>query len=487
MNNNTMITAGFRSCVMTGLLALLVACGGGGSSGSANNSETVVAKGVITQLGSIWVNGVEYETPEGGKYSDDDSSSSSANYKVGQVVSVLGRRNDDGVSGTADEVRYEAEIEGPADNGSIYGIQILLTDRTNAPGIPALVNGTRYEVSGIWIDDFTLEATYIKEDDDGNDEFKGYVKNASATSFAVRGMTFDWIGTPSVSNGDFVEVHFDTCSGTAPNVICQATKVDLEDDYSDRAEGKEIEIEGAVDLSTTGCPADADFRIDNYCIDYDNRPAVWMGGLTGPVDLAQGSRVEVEGHMLNGVLIGKKIKGRGNRVRISSVAKNVILADETFTLIDGKITVITKPGVTEYEDGLTINNIAAATDGIEVRGVRTGATEIMAIRIKSESLSGSGNRHELRAEVDLDSADSSAGTIAVMSIVAKGNGGTELELDDMSYTLGLTSFLDLVDDNDNPADGSRDVIKVAFDITSGDGSSGLPYIADKMEVEEEDD
>ena len=74
-----------------------------------------------------------------------------------------------------------------------------------------------------------------------------------------------------------------------------------------------------------------------------------------------------------------------------------------------------------------------------------------------------------------------------MSIVAKGNGGTELELDDMSYTLGLTSFLDLVDDNDNPADGSRDVIKVAFDITSGDGSSGLPYIADKMEVEEEDD
>jgi hypothetical protein len=488
MYNNTTITVCFRSCVITGLLALLVACGGGSNSGSANTSETVVAKGVITQLGSIWVNGVEYETPEGGKYSDDDSSSSTANYQVGQVVSVLGRRNDDGVSGTADEVSYEAEIEGPADNGSIYGIEILLTDGTNASGISTLVNGTHYEVSGIWIDDFTLEATYIKEvdDPDTDDEFKGYVKNALAASFDVRGITFDWTGTPVVSNGDFVEVHFDNCTGSSPDIICQALKVDLEDDYSDRAEGKEIEIEGAVDLSTTDCPADADFRIDNYCIDYDTRPARWTGGLTGAVDLAQGSRVEVEGHMLDGVLVGKKIKGRGNRVRISSVAKNVILADETFTLIDGKITVITKPGVTEYENGLDINNIDLETDGIEVRGVRTAnATEIMAIRIKRESLSG--GRHELRAEVDLDSADSSAGTVTVMSIVAQGNDGTELEIDDMSYTQGLTSFLDLVDDNDNPADGSRDVIKVAFDITSGAGSSGSPYIADKMEVEEEDD
>ena len=489
MYNNTTITVGFRSCVMTGLVALLVACGGGGSdTGSATSSETVVAKGVITQLGSIWVNGVEYETPEGGKYSDDDSSSSSANYKVGQVVSVLGRRNDDGVSGTADEVRYEAEIEGPADNGSIYGIEILLSDRTNAPGIPALVNGTHYEVSGIWIDDFTLEATYIKEvdDPDTDDEFKGYVKNASATSFDVRGITFNWAGSPIVSNRDFVEVHFDSCSVIAP-FTCQAIKVDLEDDYSDRAEGKEIEIEGAVDQDIGTCPAATDFRIDNYCIDHDTRPARWMDGLTGEADLAQGSRVEAEGHMRNGVLISEKIKGRGNRVRISSVAKNPDTGNGTFTLIDGKITVITKPGVTEYEDGLDINNIDLETNGIEVRGVRTGPTEIMAIRIKSDGLSGGGDRHELRAEVDLHSTNSSAGTITVMSIVAEGNGGTELEIDDMPYSQGLTSFLDLVDDNDNPADGSRDVIKVGFDITIGDGSSGSPYIAEEMEIEEEDD
>ena len=49
--------------VMT--VSLLTACGG--SSGPPI-SESVVARGVITQLGSIWVNGVEYETPDGGSY-----------------------------------------------------------------------------------------------------------------------------------------------------------------------------------------------------------------------------------------------------------------------------------------------------------------------------------------------------------------------------------------------------------------------------------
>ncbi len=50
--------------VMT--VSLLTACGGG--SGGSPTSESVAARGVITQLGSIWVNGVEYETPDGGSY-----------------------------------------------------------------------------------------------------------------------------------------------------------------------------------------------------------------------------------------------------------------------------------------------------------------------------------------------------------------------------------------------------------------------------------
>lgn len=128
MSTHAIITKGFKALAITGLVSMLIACGGGGSPGS----ESVVAKGVITQTGSIWVNGVKYETPDGGSYSNDDSTSSIASYEVGQVVSLRGRRNGDGVSGTASEVDYEAEIEGAADSTStINGVTILITPTTN--------------------------------------------------------------------------------------------------------------------------------------------------------------------------------------------------------------------------------------------------------------------------------------------------------------------------------------------------------------------
>lgn len=496
MKINTMFFNAGRGLLATALVTLLVACGGGGSSSDdSSSSESVVSRGVITQLGSIWVNGVEYETPNGGRYSNDDSTSSVANYQVGQVVSVRGRRNDDGVSGTADEVEYEAEIEGAADaSGKILGITILQTPKTNAPGIPAtLANGTRYEVSGIWIDDTTIEATFIKIDDDGDgvDEIKGFVDSVGASSFQVRGITYNgYTGVPALTNGDFVEVHFNPAScSVPPNVTCTMTSVELEDDFFDRAEGLEVEVEGAVDLSTAGCPAQANFKVDGVCIDSTSKPAQWLDGLTEFADLAQGSRVEAEGHMIgtppNHYLRADKVKGRGNRVRVSSIAGNVNTGAGSFTLVEGNITVSTVPGTTQFEDGLTINNIA--NEIVEVRGVRTGSSEMLAIRVKSTGLSGGGDRHELRAEVDLNGADSGAGRVTVMNIVSQGNGGTELEVDDTQFGGSLTQFLNLVDDNDNPADGSRDIIEIGFDIGSGDGSSGSPYTAEEIEIEEEDD
>jgi len=108
MNTQSKAFHGAKSLLITAVTAILVACGGGGGS-SSDDDEAVVSRGVITELGSIKVGGVVYETPNGGSYSSDDSTSSVANYQVGQVVSIRGRRNDDGVTGVANEVEYEAE------------------------------------------------------------------------------------------------------------------------------------------------------------------------------------------------------------------------------------------------------------------------------------------------------------------------------------------------------------------------------------------
>jgi hypothetical protein len=506
-----MIVNGFRGLVTTSLVALLVACGGGGGGGSDDvssvNAESIVARGVITQLGSIWVTGCRYVAAPGGAYKiDDDDSASFDDYKVGQLVSIRGRKNDDGVSCIADEVEYEAEIEGVAKSGAINGVTIMITTSTNkeentllGPG-DTLIDSNRYEVSGLWFDDTIIEATYIKNDDDGDfeDEIKGFVENDGLSSFDVRGITFNYTGTPDVVDGDFVEVHFDSCSGNAPDVICTASKVELEDDVFDQAEGMEAEIEGAVDLDTTGCPAAAEFKVDGVCIDSDSKPAQWMDGLTEFADLVQGARVEAEGHMVSSspvdYLRADKVKGRGNRVRISSVAGNVNIGACTFTLIEGNISVTvldctnTFEGDTDSKDLLTIDNLAG--EEVEVRGVRTNVPgEMMALRIKTDGLS-SGSRHELRAEVDLDGVNKTDRQITVMGVVTQGIAGisgTELEVDDQAFPGTLDQFLELIDDNNVATDGPRDVVDVDFDINPGDGSNSSPYEAHQYEIEEEDD
>ena len=240
MTKKSTINQVARGLLATGLVATLAACGGGGSSDdSSSSSNPIVSRGVITQLGSIWVNGCRYVETAGGQYKNDDNPSASFDdYKVGMNVSIKGSKQTGTTECEADEVEYEAEIEGAADaNGRINGIAIQQTDDTNAPGIPAqLAQNTRYEVSGSWINDTTIEATFIKLDDDsgalgdGIDEIKGFVESVNSVggSFVVRGITFNnYGGSPVLAQDDYVEVHFNNCNGNPLNCDLTGDGVEL--------------------------------------------------------------------------------------------------------------------------------------------------------------------------------------------------------------------------------------------------------------------
>ncbi len=494
MSTHAINFKGFNGLAITALISMLIGCGGGGGS-SALTSESVVAKGVITALGSIWVNGVEYETPDGGSYSEDDSSSSTASYKVGQVVSLRGTRNSDGVSGTATEVEYEAEIEGAALAGAINGVTILITTNTNLTLATltsgALRDGFRYEVSGFWLDGNTIEATYIKDDDDGDDvdEIKGFVEAFTSGSLTVHGVTYSYSGTPAVSVGDFVEIHF---NGTV------ASRVELEDDFFDNlGEGQEVEIEGAINTDPTAfsaaeCPSGTDFMIDTTCVDWEMAPAEWMDGLSGFDDLVTGSRGEAEGHTnTDGLLIAEKIKGRGNRVRINATASNVggTGGPGTLDVFGNAIQVTTQNGITEID----FNNsplFSSITNGVglEIRGIRTGATSVLALRIKDDSVGPTD--HELRAEVDFNGAEGAdilTNNITVMGISSLVDADTKLKDEGIIIQPGdgsttpaqIDSYLDLIDDDIDPTNGPRDIVQVRINTTTN--------IAEQIEIEREDD
>ncbi len=485
----------FKSVLLSGLIVsalALTGCGGGGG-GSAATDSPIVAKGVITKIGStsaakdsntgsgsISMNGVEYETPDGGSYSNDDRTDGTASYKVGQVVSVRGTINDDGVSGTADEVLYEAELEGAADSAStINGINIMITDgTTNTSEAPSIVGGvllvgTRYEVSGNWVgaNNSTIEASYVKEDDDldSYDEIKGKIEAVTTGSITVRGKIY-LIDNPAQTYkvNDFVEVHFDPNKISANPDTYNATKVDLEDDYFDSlSDGMEADVEGPVSLVISECPTGAQFKVESTCIKSDSSTK-WSGGLTGIADVGKGIRVEAEGYVnADGVLVADKIKGRGNRIRILSTGTGT--GPYQFF---GKIDVNTS-SITE-DEGMIIGNLLPA-DGVEIRGIRTGATSMLATSIQAETVET--GKHKLRAEVDKDGVTPT--DITIMGVIITVDGNTKLKIEDVLYTDPLDSFLALIDDNGDPADGPNDIVSLKFDENS--------LIANEVQIEFEDD
>ncbi len=99
------------------LLTALAGCGGSGSSdapatpntSSATDQTTV---GQITGFGSIYVNGIEFDTV-GASYEVDDAMASDDDaLAVGMVVKVEGSVSADGLTGTAFSVSYDDDIEG---------------------------------------------------------------------------------------------------------------------------------------------------------------------------------------------------------------------------------------------------------------------------------------------------------------------------------------------------------------------------------------
>ncbi len=124
--------------------ALLTACGGGGGvdvsiQGNVNTnvpppppaqgSEPVLAYGEITGLGGITVNDIRYQSGaatvtvngEPGLVSD---------LRQGQLVTLRGRINEDGVTGTASSIRFDANVVGPVDGIDTDNQQLIVMGQT---------------------------------------------------------------------------------------------------------------------------------------------------------------------------------------------------------------------------------------------------------------------------------------------------------------------------------------------------------------------
>jgi hypothetical protein len=283
MYSNRIVASSSIAC----LIAALAGCGGSGGSDapiapnppSATNQTTV---GQITGFGSIYVNGIEFDTV-GASYEVDDAVASDDDaLAVGMVVKVEGSVNADGVTGTALKVEYDDDIEGaveqlgPAtDAGTraflVMGVTVVADEnRTNFEsddpnfGFGTIAEGDVVEVSGDYGTDGSLYATYIEEQDADDNEYeaKGVVSaySSDSDSFVLtlrNGSTLNvrlaqgaQIPSVGIVEGQFVEVEGTIDDPTADPKVLTAFEVELEDNDRLDDEDDEIEVKGKLKYDT---------------------------------------------------------------------------------------------------------------------------------------------------------------------------------------------------------------------------------------------
>ena len=289
-----------QASVAITIISALTACSSGGGD-TAGGALDVTSSGTITGFGSVFVNGVRYETENARIISADDDSVILENptnaqlqavLGVGQIITVRGSRTDDS-NGVANTIRFDDELVGEitavstADGTfTVLGQTVSVTPDTiiddsiieAARGGAEIPNDLRFGDLPETLDQLLsagmfvgvsgfpsqngLEATRVEDVSNlvgagGGQleaEVKGFVANLDDLlgQFDINGLTVTYdasdldsedFSNQSLANGQFVEVHGTATSSTT----IDASRIELEDDFvDDDFNSGEIEIEGVI-------------------------------------------------------------------------------------------------------------------------------------------------------------------------------------------------------------------------------------------------
>jgi len=326
MNNQTKLKKSLLAASIAASIAMLSACGGSDTATdpAVGSSSTV---GVITGFGSIYVNGVKYETDSASV--DIDGKSSYETYLgIGDVVVLKGTVNADGVTGTATSVSCSDELEGYvldlsgllAGVGSINVMGQTVTvdidtvfSSDSLASISDLSVNHIVEVSGFADGTGNILATRIETKNAAEDiELKGLVSNLDATAmtFTIGSLTIDYSSASELPsnlvNDLYVEVKTETTlSGNLNDgFVLSASKVEIEDDGDmdiDGDEGDEMEVQGLVsDVTETS------FRFNGQLVEFSSLDIDDDFDLSSLVD---GMTITVEGYIdANGDFVVEEIE-----------------------------------------------------------------------------------------------------------------------------------------------------------------------------------
>lgn len=468
--NNT----GWKQTALAFFLAIFsmafISCGSGGGTNVAGGGIGGTGRyaGVVSGFGSVFVNGIEFETT-GTQITIDRGNATENDLRVGMKVEVS-------AAGTlASAIVFTPEIKGPiasinsiSNRLVVLGQTVIIDGNTifdGFTGIAGLVIGDNVIISGFVSNNGDILATYIGKLASAPQSFevKGSVSNHNSGNriFTIGTLTVDYsavLSPPSISNGSFVEVE----GGLAGSTLFAD---DIELKVYNASPGQSMEIEDVI----TGITSQTDFTVDGHRVQTKAGTIFEYGTVN---NIALNIRVEVAGTVNSqGTLIADKIQFRGLQTGDVSLQGNieaVNAGNSTVTLFG--LTIHVDSGTIfkdESQEALRSFNLThlQANDFIEIGGFVNSSGDIVAVKLERRNDPGFGN-DEIEGPVESENPDNSLVILGINVDVA----GASLK-----------------DANDNNVNASTffSIIRTGDTVEAKGNFNGVDFISDRAEIEEE--
>ncbi|MDH5301534.1 MAG: DUF5666 domain-containing protein [Gammaproteobacteria bacterium] len=389
-----------------------------------------VTQGVITGFGSVFVNGVEYET-DVASINVDGLAGNETQLKLGMVVKLKGSVNADGSTGNALSVDFADNLEGTVAANNI-GIDNTLTVMGQTVTITAdtvfessvagqlspadIAAGNIVEISGFTSGDGNIFATRVevkKQAHVQGDEIqlKGLISmlDSTAKTFKLGGMTIDYnqaAEVPAViANGLYVEAK--TTSAPAGNTFV-ASKIEVEGNGElgvEVAENEDIELSGMI--TSVGTPSldglSVDFTINGQLAKLVVEEAGKMAEESAKLVVGAKARIEGKGDATGVLIVNEIDSGMGDSdLEIKGFVDSVDVANKSVTIL-GQTIYLTNN--TMVKDDLDVGaqryfgvDDLVNGDWIEVKLAIDAATgNLVALNMKRDDASG--NTEELKGKI----------------------------------------------------------------------------------------
>ena len=271
--------------------------------------------GAITAFGSVWVNGVEFRS-NSATIRIDDNPHRESDLRVGMVARVEGSIS--GASATTITVSSAAKgyVESVTGNQMVVMGQTVVTDAATTISNGPIAAGNYVEVHGLVVSDGTISASFVeKKSTPASPPFavKGFVKahNTATNAFTIGALNILMNASPTLNdlpagswNGLQVEVKGTACAGNPPVTnLCGTLTASKVEPHGPRGNVAKVEVEGFV----TSFVSASNFSVGGQAVTTAPN-TVFERGLAS--DLVPGTKVEVEGSLIAGVLSASKVSFR---------------------------------------------------------------------------------------------------------------------------------------------------------------------------------